>query len=102
MAVVQIEHPVRDYDAWKAAFDRDPVHREASGVRRYQIVRPVDDPNYVAVDLEFATTEEAVAFRHAIEALWETPPAQAALAGAPRARVVDVTETVAYPTSGKV
>jgi hypothetical protein len=96
MAVVQIEHPVRDYAAWKAAFDSDPVHREASGVRRYQVFRPIDDPNYIAVDLEFETVPEAEAFKLAIEALWQTPPAQAALAGAPRARVVDVVETAAY------
>jgi hypothetical protein len=45
MAIVQIEHPISSWDAWKAAFDRDPVRREESGVRRYRIVRPVDDPN---------------------------------------------------------
>ena len=51
MPVVQIEHSVPDFETWKAAFDRDPVGRQASGVRRYQIFRPVDDPHYVAVDL---------------------------------------------------
>ena len=96
MAVVQIEHPVRDYARWKVAFDSDPVHREASGVRRYRLFRPIDDPNYIAVDLEFETVPEAEAFKLAIEALWQTPPAQAALAGVPRARVVDVVETAAY------
>jgi hypothetical protein len=96
MPVVQIEHRVRDYAAWKVAFDRDPVHREASGVRRYQVFRPVDDANYISVDLEFETRAEADAFKVAIEALWQTPPAQAAMAGAPRARVVDVVEATTY------
>src|SRR6185295_12984999 len=50
--VVQIEHPIRDFETWKAAFDRDPVQREASGVTSYRIYRPVDDPRYIAVDLE--------------------------------------------------
>ena len=44
MPVVQIEHPIRDFETWKAAFDRDPVQREASGVTSYRIYRPVDDP----------------------------------------------------------
>lgn len=96
MAVVQIEHPVRDFQTWKAAFDSDPAHREASGVRRYQVFRPVDDPNFVAVDLEFDTLDEAEAFKVAIEAVWGSPQALAALAGAPRARVVDVVERRAY------
>ncbi len=96
MPVVQIEHPVRDFEAWKTAFDRDPVDRAGSGVRRYQVFRPIDDPNFIAVDLEFDTRAEAEAFKLALEAMWQTPPAQAALAGAPRARVVDVVETATY------
>jgi hypothetical protein len=38
---------------WKQTFDRDPADRKGSGVRRYQIVRQVDEPNFVMVDLEF-------------------------------------------------
>ena len=33
MHTVQIEHPIRDFNGWKAAFDRDPARREASGVK---------------------------------------------------------------------
>lgn len=96
MPVVQIEHPIRDFGIWKAAFDRDPVSREASGVRRYQIYRPVDDPNYVAVDLEFDGRPEAEAFKIALEALWRSPQAAPALGGPPRARIVDIVEDKAY------
>jgi hypothetical protein len=53
MYILWIEHPVSDYDAWKAAFDSDPIGRECSGVRRYRILRATDDPNYVMIDLEF-------------------------------------------------
>lgn len=45
MPGLQIEHPVRDFDAWKAALDSDPVGRERGGVRRYRILRPTDDPD---------------------------------------------------------
>lgn len=95
MSVLQIEHPVRDFETWKAAFDRDPVRREASGVRRYHIYRPIDDPAYVAVDLEFDSRGEAEAFKVALEELWRSPQAAPALAGAPRARIVDVVESSA-------
>jgi hypothetical protein len=35
--ILRINHPVADYDAWKVAFDRDPIGRERSSVRRYRI-----------------------------------------------------------------
>lgn len=44
-----IEHPVPSYEKWKQAFDSDPVGREKMRVRRYQILRPVDNPNYVMI-----------------------------------------------------
>jgi hypothetical protein len=97
MHVVQIEHPIRDFDTWKRAFDSDPAHREESGVRRYNVYRPIDDPNYIAVDLEFATRAEADAFKTAIERVWRSPQAAPALGGTPRARVVDVVESRSYP-----
>ena len=96
MPILQIEHPVRDFDAWKAAFDGDPVRREAGGVRRYRVCRPVDDPNYIAVDLEFDSRHEAEAFRLGLEALWRSPQAAPALGGTPRARIVEVVETKVY------
>ena len=62
MAILRIEHPVPDFDAWKAAFDSDPVGRQRGGVRRYRVLRPVDDPNFVLVDLEFDSSSEAESF----------------------------------------
>jgi hypothetical protein len=90
--LIQLEHAVRDFDSWKLAFDRDPIQREAGGVRRYRILRPVDDPSYVAVDLEFDDRTKAETFLEALHRLWASPIAQAALAGAPRARIVAVVE----------
>jgi hypothetical protein len=94
--VVQLEHPIRNFDSWKAAFDRDPVAREASGVRRYQIYRPIDDPNFIAVDLEFDSRDEADAFKLALEQLWRSPQAAPALGGTPRVRIVDMVEKKVY------
>jgi hypothetical protein len=94
MAVVQLEHGVRDFSMWKAAFDRDPLDRKGSGVRSHRIYRPVDDPNFVAVDLEFGTREEAESFKRALEGLWRSPLAAPALAGVPKVRIVETVEAV--------
>lgn len=96
MPVVQLEHPVRDFEIWKKAFDSDPIHREASGVRSYQIYRPVDDPNFIAVDLQFEGQPEAEAFKAALEELWRSPQAAPALGGLPRVRIVDIAESGQY------
>jgi hypothetical protein len=96
MPIVQIEHPVRDYETWKAAFDRDPIDRQASGVRRYRIFRPIDDPLYITVDLEFDSLSEAEACEAALQALWRSPQAAPALGGTPRARIVEAVEAHEY------
>jgi hypothetical protein len=56
MTFVRIERPVPDFDARKRAFDSDPAGRERSGVRNYKILRPIEKPNFVMIDVEFATT----------------------------------------------
>jgi len=96
VTVLQIEHPITSFETWKAAFDRDPVGRERTGVRSYRIYRPVDDPNYVALDLEFDDRATAETFRTALERLWSSPQAAPALAGKPQARIVDVIENAVY------
>jgi hypothetical protein len=96
MPILQIEHPVRDFATWKAAFDGDPAGREAGGVRHYEIYRPVDDPAFVAVDLAFDTRGEAEAFKAGLEELWRSPQAAPALGGAPRARIMDLVESEQY------
>jgi hypothetical protein len=65
-------------------------------VRRYQIYRPTDDPNYIAVDLELDTQMEAEALKLALERLWSSPHAAPALGGIPRARIVDLVESRTY------
>ena len=62
MYVLQIEHPIRDFETWKAAFERFSDKRRHSGVRRHQIFQPADDENYVVLDLEFESEGEAKAF----------------------------------------
>jgi hypothetical protein len=96
MPVVQLEHAVKDFSMWKAAFDRDPIDRRALGVRRHRIVRPIDDPNYVVVELDFDTTEQAEACRAALDRLWASRAAAPALLGTPQTRIVEAIEDRRY------
>jgi hypothetical protein len=90
--LVRIAHPVPDFVAWKKAFEGDPVGREKLLVRRYRILRPIDDPNYVMVDLEFDTSSDAETFRAAILDLWRSAEAKDIMAN-PQARGVEVVES---------
>jgi ribosomal protein L35AE/L33A len=94
MTVLRIEHPVPNFEAWKEAFDGDPVGRERAGVRGYRILRATDDPNYVMIDLEFDGAAEAEALLASLRVLWER--VQGTVISDPRARIVDVVETVQY------
>jgi hypothetical protein len=91
-AIVQLEHPVRDFEGWKRAFDTDPLGRKAGGVRRYRISRPPDDPNYVVVDLEFDNVLEAEAFLDRLRALWSRV-VEEGLIDNPRARILNEAES---------
>ena len=96
MPILQIEHPISDFDVWKRAFDADPLRRQESGVRRYRVFRPLDDPKYVKVDLEFDSLSEAESFRAALRELWESGRAAPALAGTAQARIVEAVESEEY------
>jgi hypothetical protein len=110
MYILRIEHPVSDYDAWKAAFDSDPISRERSGVRRYRIMRSTDDPSQVMIDLEFDSLGEAEAVKAALgevefdssseaeaaRAALEDPTAPLEVTHGLRVRINEVVETKAY------
>ena len=53
---------VNDYDAWKSVFDSDPAGRRESATG-HVVSRSVDDPNDVFIRVEFASVDDAVAFR---------------------------------------
>lgn len=94
MVILRIEHPVPDFSGWKTAFDSDPVGRARSGVRRYQILRSMDDPNYVMIDLEFGTKAEAEALLAAMRKVWAGVEGQIMMN--PQARIAEVIETREY------
>jgi hypothetical protein len=58
MAFILTRIHVGDYDVWKPMFDQDvPGARQAA--TRHRIMRNVDDPNEVFLQVEFASAEEA-------------------------------------------
>jgi hypothetical protein len=94
MIILHIEHEIPDFDTWKKAFDSDPVGREKSGVRRYQVLRPIDDPNYIMIDLEFDTIGQAEALLAALRTVWGR--VEGTIMMNPQARIVEAVETKEY------
>jgi len=98
-ALVLVQHPVGQgpfsyFDAWKRAFDSDPVGRREHGVQRHWVYRsPAAD--YVVIGLEFGSTEQANAFKDDLDAalgdVWRNIGVEGSAA-----RVLEEAETVAY------
>jgi hypothetical protein len=81
---------------WKAAFDRNRAGQQQSGVRRYRILRPIDDPNYIMVDLEFDSSHEAEGSSCRDAPSVGTAASSGGLVGSPPARIVEVVRTREY------
>ncbi len=89
MPTLHIEHPISDYATWREAFDRFADLREKSGVLGHRVQLPVDDPRYIVIDLDFATTSEAESFRTFLTTkVWPSQQNSPALAGAPQTRIL--------------
>ena len=91
MYILRIEHPVPNVDGWKQAFDSDPVGREKSGVRRYRVLRAIDNPNFVLIDLEFDTASQAESLLAAMRTVWSR--VEGTIMMNPQTRIVEVVET---------
>lgn len=90
MTTLHIEHAITDFPTWQAAFQRFEEVRARSGVLRYRIQQPVDDPRYVVVDLDVSTVAEAQALLDFLRTqVWSSPTNAPALVGAPVARILE-------------
>jgi len=94
MITLHIEHKVSNYDGWKQVFDSNPINRKKSGVRSYRIFRPVDDPNYVLIDLEFDNLNDSETVLTALNKLWSNVDGK--IIFNPQARILNVEETKKY------
>ena len=90
MPTLHIQHPITDFDVWAKAFQRFADARNQAGVRAQRVRRPVDDPSYVVIDLDFDSTDQAVAFRRFLEAqVWGNQENAPALAGTPQTMILE-------------
>ena len=64
------------------------------GVRRYQILRSLDDPNFVVIDLEFDSKSEAEALLAAMRQVWSR--VEGTVMRNPQAHIVEVVETIEF------
>jgi hypothetical protein len=94
MPILRIEHKVPNFDGWKKAFDSDPINRKKSGVKRYRVYRPADDPGYVIIDLEFDTLNDAQTTLTALRNLWSK--VEGTVMANAQTRILDVVEFVEY------
>jgi hypothetical protein len=91
MTTLRIEHAIHDYGVWQQAFDSFAEVRANAGVRGFAIRRPVDDPKYLMIDLEFGAAGQADAFAQFLhQHVWSSPESSPALAGAPQTRILDL------------
>ena len=90
MPTLHIEHAITDLETWLSAFNRFADARGQAGVRAERVQRPVDNPGYIVVDLDFGTVDEAETFLHFLkDQVWAIPENAPALAGTPDTMILE-------------
>lgn len=89
MATLHIRHAITDFDTWARAFNRFAGARRDAGVRACRVRRPVDDPAYVVIELDFDTREAAESFREFLHTTVWVPGVSPALVGTPETIVLE-------------
>jgi len=54
MGMVIIHHTVKDYAAWKPAYDHHKGARKAAGLTHDHVLQAVDNPNAVTIVMDFS------------------------------------------------
>ena len=89
MPTLHIEHPISDLGTWLGAFNQFADARSKAGVTAQRVHQPVDDDNYIVVQLDFDTVDAAEQFKTFLESVvWQSPDLSPGLAGTPSARVL--------------
>jgi hypothetical protein len=90
MPTLHIEHPISDLDTWRTAFKGFADARRQAGVRAERVQTPFENPDYIVVDLDFETIDEAEAFlRFLQQQVWAIPDNAPALAGTPTTMILE-------------
>ncbi len=94
MRTLHIEHPITDLPTWITAFNHFAEARSAAGVRAERVQQPVNDPNYVVIDLDFDTAAEAAGFlSFLMDQVWKVPENSPGLAGTPETMILEPVAT---------
>ena len=98
MTSLHIEHRINDsLDQWLETFNSFDEVRAQGGVTALQVRHAADDPQYLAVDLEFDTAANARSFLGFLETqIWPNSPH---VDGTPTARLLESVGVGAYPAS---
>jgi hypothetical protein len=90
MPTLHIQHPVADFDTWTSAFNRFADARRNAGVRAQRVQRPVDNPRFVVIDLDFDSIGEAQSFLGFLTTqVWTNPENSPGLAGTPESMILE-------------
>jgi hypothetical protein len=92
MILLHIEHTVMHFENWKTSFDGFAELRQKSGVQRFQVSRHIDASNFVMIDLEFGSLQQAQALLTAVQEVWKR--VGGTLIKDPQWRFSEVVETV--------
>lgn len=93
MTTLHIEHPISDYDTWRAAFDRFESVRRGAGVVADRVHRPIDDDQYIVIQLDFPDQQRAAAFLETLRnTIWSRSESSPALRGEPRTVILNCAE----------
>lgn len=91
MIALRIEHKIADYSSWKKAFDSDPINRKQSGVKRFRIYQPTDDPNFVIIELEFNHLDQALSTQKALQDIF--PKIEGSLVFKAQTKIIKIVES---------
>ena len=90
MTTLHIEHPITDFATWAAAFDRFSGRQAAGRLIGHRVQAPIDDPNYLVIDLDFDSAGEATAFLDFLRtSVWSIPANAPGLAGVPESMILE-------------
>lgn len=62
MALLIVQHKVRDYAAWRPAFDAHASSRTSAGITNARVYRGAEDPNDLALLFDIADVAKARAW----------------------------------------
>jgi len=87
MAILVIQHKVRDYSAWRPAYDAHESSRTGAGITNGRVYRKAEDPNDLVLLFEAADVAKARTWAAGTDL--KTVMEKAGVLGPPTINVID-------------